>query len=102
MLWWTGWQPLLCVYAQSLSLVRLFVTPWTVARKVSLSMEFSRQEYWSILPFPTPGHLLDPGIEPVSLVSPALACSFYHCTTWEAWIATLSPPKRVIEVVESY
>ena len=41
-------------------------TPWTVAYKALLSMEFSRQEYWSGLPFPSPGHLPDPGIEPKS------------------------------------
>ena len=39
-------------------------TPWTVACKAPLSMGFSRQEYWSGLPFPSPGDLLDPGIEP--------------------------------------
>ena len=49
---------------KSLSRVRLFVTPWTVAHEVPPSMEFSRQEYWSGLPFPSPGHL--PGIEPGS------------------------------------
>ena len=53
----------------SLSLVRLFAIPWTVACQVSLSMGFSRQEYWSGLPFPSPGDLPDPGIE---LVPPAL------------------------------
>ena len=42
----------------------LTVTQWTVARQVSLFMGFSRQEYWSGLPFPTPGDLPDPGIEP--------------------------------------
>ena len=47
--------------------VRLFVTPWTVAHEASLSMEFSRQEYWSGLPFPSPGDLPDPGIEHRSL-----------------------------------
>ena len=41
-------------------------TPWTVARKVPLSMEFSSQEYWMGLPFPSPGDLPDPGIEPMS------------------------------------
>ena len=41
-------------------------SPWTVARQASLSMGFSRQEYWSRLPFPSPGDLLDPGIEPGS------------------------------------
>ena len=48
-----------------LSCVRLFMTPWTVACPSS-PMEFSRQEYWSELPFPSPGALLDPGIEPKS------------------------------------
>ena len=47
---------------------RLYATPWTVARQVPLSMEFSRQEYWSELLFPSPGDLLDPGIEPGSPV----------------------------------
>ena len=44
----------------------LFVTPWTVAHQAPLSMEFSRQEYWGGLPFPSPGHLPYPGIEPRS------------------------------------
>ena len=47
-----------------LSHVHLFVIPWTVAYKALLSMEFSRQEYWSGLPFPSPGDLPEPGIEP--------------------------------------
>ena len=50
----------------SLRLVQLFVTPWTVAHQGPLSMEFSRQEYWSRLPFPSPGDLPNPGIEPAS------------------------------------
>ena len=50
--------------AKSLSRVRLFVTPWTVAYQAPLSMGFSRQDYWSGLPFPSPGDLPDPGIEP--------------------------------------
>ena len=49
-----------------LSRVQLFVTPWTVAYQAPLSMEFSRQEYWSGLPFPSPGDLPHPGIEPRS------------------------------------
>ena len=57
-------------HAQSLS--QLFVTPWTVAHQVPLSMEFSRQEYWSRLPFPSPGDLPCPGIKPTSLASSAL------------------------------
>ena len=43
-----------------------FVTPWTVAHQASLSMGFSRQEYWGGLPFPSPGEFPDPGIEPRS------------------------------------
>ena len=56
-----------------LSCVRLFVTLWTVAHQAPLSMGFPRQEYWSRLPFPPPGDLPDPGIEPASAMSPALA-----------------------------
>ena len=48
---------------KSLSRVQLFATPWTVAYQVPPSMGFSRQEYWSGLPFPSPGDLPDPGIE---------------------------------------
>ena len=56
---------------KSLSRVRLFVTPWTVVYQAPPSMEFSRQEYWSGLPFPSPGDLPDPGIEPSSPASQA-------------------------------
>ena len=45
---------------------RLFVTPWTVAHQAPLSIGFSRQEYWSGFPFPSPGDLPNPGIEPMS------------------------------------
>ena len=51
---------------KSLSRVGLFATRWTVAYKAPLSMEFSRQEDWSGLPFPSPGDLPDPGIKPKS------------------------------------
>ena len=62
--------------------VQLFVTAWTVARQVPLSPELTRQEYWSGLPFPTPGDPPDPGIEPMS---PALASRFFTTSaTWEA------------------
>ena len=57
----------MCVHAKLLSRVRLFVILWTVAHQAPLSMEFSRQEYCSGLPFPSPGDLPDPGIEPASL-----------------------------------
>ena len=51
---------------KSLSHIQLFVTPWTVTRQASLSMEFSRPEHWSGQPFPSPGHLPNPGMEPRS------------------------------------
>ena len=60
-----------------LSHVWLFATPWTVAGQVPLPMEFSRQEYWSGLPFRSPGNIPDPGIKPASLVSSALAGRFF-------------------------
>ena len=56
-----------------LSRVRLSATPWTVAHHALVSTGFSRQEYWSGLPFPPPGDLPDPGIQHVFPVSPALA-----------------------------
>ena len=64
---WTLWKVLL-------SRVRLFATSWTVAHQAPLSMIFSRQEYWSGLPFPSPGDLPNPGIEPAY---PALAGGFF-------------------------
>ena len=63
-------------HACVLSHAQLFATPWTVALQAPLSMGFSRQEYWSGLPFPSPGDLPDAGIEPVSPVSPALQADF--------------------------
>ena len=57
-----------CV-CQSLSRVQLFVTPWTTACQAPLSMRFPRQEYWSRLLVPSPGHLPDPGIKPASPTS---------------------------------
>ena len=69
----------LFVYAHlwMLSPVLLFATPWSVACQVPLSMEFSRQEYLTRLPFPTQGDLCNPGIKPASLASPALAGGFF-------------------------
>ena len=76
-------QQAACMSAQSLSCVGLFATPWTVAHQAPPSMEFSRQEYWSGLPFPPPGDLPDPRIEPTS---PACIGRqiLYHWVTWEA------------------
>ena len=64
-----------------LSRVWLFETPRTIAHRAPLSMGFSRQEYWSRLPFPTPGNLSYLGIEPGSLGSPALAGRFFTTST---------------------
>ena len=70
--------------AQS-SPVRLFSTPWTITHQAPLSVEFSRQDYWSGLPCSPPGNLPDPGIEPTSLVFRALAGVFFTTSaTWEA------------------
>ena len=67
------------------SRVRLFATLWTVAHQALLPMQFSRQEHWSESLCPPPGDLPDPGIEPVSLMSPALAAGFFTTSaTWEA------------------
>ena len=60
---------------------------WATAQQAPLSVEFSRQECWSGLPFPIPGDLPDPGIEPTSLVSPELAGGFF--TTDAPWEALL-------------
>ena len=74
----------LCMRAQSLSCLWLFVTPWTVACQAPLSVEFSRQEYWRGLPFPILGDLSCPGIKLASPVSPALASGFF----------TIEPPRK--------
>ena len=74
--WWDG-------KVKSLSRVWLFATQWTVARQACPSMEFSRQESWSGLPFPSPGDLPDPGIEPIH-VSRIAGRHFTIWATWEA------------------
>ena len=69
------------------SCVQLCATPQTAADQASLSLGFSRQEHWSGLPFPIPGDLPSPGIEPISLASAALMhwrADSLHCATWEA------------------
>ena len=72
-----------CKHAQSLSHVRLLATLWTVDHKAPLSMELSRQKYWTGLPLPTSGNLPDQGIKFASLVSPAMASRFF--TTVPPW-----------------
>ena len=66
---------------QLLNPIRLCVTRWPVARQAPLSVGFSRQEYWSGLLCSPPGDLLDPGIEPASLTSLALAGGFFTTST---------------------
>ena len=63
----------MCVFSR----VQIFVASWTIAHQVPLSMEFSRQEYRSGFPFPTPGDLPNLGIELLFLESPALAGRFF-------------------------
>ena len=76
----------MCVLSH-FSCVQLFVTLWTVAHQATLSMGFSRQEYWSGLPCPSPGDLPNSGIEPASLRSLALAGRFFTTS------AILSAPR---------
>ena len=71
-----------------LSHVRLFGTPWTVASQAPLSMEFSRQEHWSGLLFPSAKDLCNPGVKFTSLASPALAGRFF----------TTEPPGKPIHL----
>ena len=66
------------------SVMSNFATPWSVTHQALLSMEFSRQDYWSGLPFPPPGDVPKPEVKPASLASPALAGEFFiNCITRE-------------------
>ena len=80
-----GPDPADWVHAKWLQSCLTLCDPMDLQPAGHLSMGFSRQEYWSGLPCPPPGDLPDPGIEPESLVSPALADGFFiTSTTWEA------------------
>ena len=69
--------------------IRLFVSLWTIACQASLTMGFSRKEFWNGLPCPSPGHLPDPG-DRITFKSPALAGEFFTTsTTWEAHIKSI-------------
>ena len=69
--------------------VQLSVALWTIAHQAPLSMGFSRQEYWTGFPYPSPGDLPDPGTDLAVLASPALAGGFFTTSaTWEAPIYT--------------
>ena len=101
----------------ALSHVQLFATSWTLAYQAPLSIGFSRQEYWSRLLCPPPGDLPDPGIEPMSLTSPALRTGFFlggRGVVWKGpglcyWHLPPQPPKccsshpeRMALVVSTY
>ena len=81
---WTRLSTHVSIACYLLSRVQLFVIPWSITRQVPLSIELSRQEYWSRLPFPSPGDLPNPGIKPTSLASPALTGVFF----------TTAPPEK--------
>ena len=71
-----------CFWLRSmLSPVQPFATLWTINLQVPLSMRLPKRDYWSGLPFPSPGDLPGPGIEPASLTSPALAGRFFTTST---------------------
>ena len=80
--------PFVACVPSPFSHVRLFVTPWTVARQAPLSVGFSRQEYWSGLTYPPPEGLPNHGIEHTSLASPALIGGFF----------TRSPPGNLVSL----
>ena len=74
-----------CAVLSRFSLARLFIALLTIARQAPLSMGFSRKEYWTGLPCPSPGDLPDPGIKPVSLTFLVLVGGFFTTSTaWEA------------------
>ena len=78
-------SPTVCVHVKSLQSCLTLCHPMDLVRQAPLSMGFSRQEYWSGLPCPSPGDLADPGVKPSSLKSPALAGGFFTTSdTWEA------------------
>ena len=71
----------------------LFETPWTVAHRAPLSMGFPRQESWSGLPFPSPGDLPNPGVEPASPIQ--LACGFVASEPAGKPLNSIDPPGRM-------
>ena len=70
-----------------------FETSWTLALEAPLSMGFSRQEFWSGLPFPSPGHLPDPGVEPGHLPDPGVEPVSLSLA---GWFFTTEPPGKPI------
>ena len=88
-----------CVYSGAGLVAKscpILATPWTVAHQAPLTLGFPKREYWSGLPFPSPGDVPSLGIKLVSLESPALAGRIlYHCVTWEACVSCIL---RVVKV----
>ena len=89
----------MCAYASCFSHVQLFLTVRIIAHQAPLSMRFSRQEYCSGFLCPPPGHLPDPGIEPMSLMSPELAGVFFTVrATYEAPRITICPTYSLLSI----
>ena len=78
---WLDYSTHACVHSQVLL---FFGTPWAAAHQAPLSMGFFRQEYWSGLPFPSPGDFPDPGLEPVFLYLPHFRQNLYRWASGEA------------------
>ena len=87
----------ICMQTKLLQFCPALYDPMDCSLSGSSVMEFSRQEYWSGLPFPPPGDLPDPGIEPMCLMSPVLAGGFFTTSTiWEAYLHQYIPPEWYI------
>ena len=80
--------------------VRLFATPWTAACQALLSMGFSRQEYWKVLPCPPPGHLNNPGMKPMSLAYPVLGVRFFTTMYHPISVSRLGLGQSLVMVME--
>ena len=93
--------PKVKVKVKSLSCVRLFASPWTVAYQAPLSMGYSRQEYWNGLPFPPPGDLPDPGIKFASLVSPTLQVDSLPTEPWHLYSTCRGTLKHITQLYHS-
>jgi len=93
--WLSEWMSLCCsltatlLYAQMFNHVWLFAIPWTIVHQDPLHVGFSWQEYWSRVPFPPPGNLLDLRIEPMSLMSPHWKADFFTTSTIPKMLAVL-------------
>ena len=92
----------MCSVAKKKSRVWLFASPWTVAHRAPLSMGFPRREYWSGLPFPSPGDLPHPGIEPVSPVSCNHRQILYRCITRETPLTGAMIKLKIKHITRGY